>query len=344
MLDSDSSGYITSQELKNALKEMCVESSPEEFRKLWQHLDKDKDNKLSFVEFAVGMKSWILNSASASSPLHQLLSSPTKLTPTQSPLHPSSSSSTTPSKPSPLATKPSPLATNSSPLSSKHSPLSNKPSPLQHRGSLLDLSREMQRGHAQFEFTKRSLKEMFSMCDVDGDGKLSLLELSRVLRELGISSTTKERQELFQQLDVDGDGSVSFEEFALGLRLMTPTRKDDSETSSSPSSSSSTPPSSAPPSSSSTLSTTVAVLKGESEQMAEYIGLFFEKSVRKAAELSESGRPADLLAAKAVLELLHYSGIGPLEKSLGRTLMTDWTVANYKPLVQKIKNNLRPQQ
>ena len=74
--------------------------------------------------------------------------------------------------------------------------------------------------------------------------------------------------------------------------------------------------------------------------MANYIGQFFEKAVKRADQLSESSQPSDLLAAKAILELLHYSGIGPLEKSLEKTLMTEWTVENYKPLIQKIKASL----
>ena len=195
----------------------------------------------------------------------------------------------------------------------------------------------MQTGHQQLDYTRKALREMFALCDADGDGKLSLIELSRVLKEMEIVSTPKERQDLFHQLDIDGDGSISFEEFALGLRMMS-LKSDSDQTSPSTSTFSS---SSSSTSSSSSSSTEIANLRQENQLMGEYIGAFFEKAVRKADTLSGSSEASDLLAAKSILELLHFSGIGPLEKSLGRTLMTDWTVENYKDLIMKIKSRLQ---
>lgn len=316
MLDENNSGFISSKELKKVLADLTITTSPEEFRQLWQHLDKDQDNRLSYEEFALGMKSWIPN-------IEQKLSSPPA---------------------SPAA--PSAAAPSTVPVLSSMA-----------RRSLVDLSEHMQRGHAQLELTRQSLKEMFRMCDSDGDGNLSLQELSRVLRELNIQTTARERTELFQQLDLDGNGSISFSEFALGLRFLgrsssTPNAASSSTAPSSSSASSAPTPASgvSDASASMLLASRAAVtnlreevetLTKHNELMSTYIGEFFESGVKKAAALAEEGTPASLLAAKNILEMLHFSGIGPLEKGLDRTLMTPWTLEHYKPLVLKIRETLR---
>lgn len=48
------------------------------------------------------------------------------------------------------------------------------------------------------------MKELFSMCDADGDGELKRKELAQVMTDLGITHTEEDLDTLFRQLDADG--------------------------------------------------------------------------------------------------------------------------------------------
>jgi calmodulin len=58
-----------------------------------------------------------------------------------------------------------------------------------------------------------SIKSMFKLADVDGDGGLSLQELARGLLSCGIRMTPRQLRLLQRDLDENKDGDISFEEF-----------------------------------------------------------------------------------------------------------------------------------
>lgn len=64
------------------------------------------------------------------------------------------------------------------------------------------------------------MKDLFSMCDMDGDGELTKVELGKVIEDLGIDASKADLDNLFKQLDADNNGTVCFEEFLRGLRFM----------------------------------------------------------------------------------------------------------------------------
>jgi calmodulin len=61
-------------------------------------------------------------------------------------------------------------------------------------------------------------KEAFSVFDKDGDGTITLDELSIVMKSLGRNATREELKAMIAEVDDDGSGEIEFDEF---LRLMT---------------------------------------------------------------------------------------------------------------------------
>ena len=54
---------------------------------------------------------------------------------------------------------------------------------------------------------------MFNLFDDDQTGKISLMNLKRVAKELGETMTEPELMEMIERADTDQDGEISFEEF-----------------------------------------------------------------------------------------------------------------------------------
>ena len=61
----------------------------------------------------------------------------------------------------------------------------------------------------------RDYKEAFSIFDKDGDGTITIHELSTVLQSLGQNPTEEELEEIIREVDIDGNGEVDFNEFTL---------------------------------------------------------------------------------------------------------------------------------
>ncbi|CAM8886131.1 unnamed protein product [Rhodiola kirilowii] len=60
-----------------------------------------------------------------------------------------------------------------------------------------------------------SLKEAFSLFDIDGNGSITAEELHKVLRGLGEECSVAECRKMISGVDVDGDGMISFDEFKI---------------------------------------------------------------------------------------------------------------------------------
>ncbi|KQK02566.1 probable calcium-binding protein CML16 [Brachypodium distachyon] len=63
------------------------------------------------------------------------------------------------------------------------------------------------------EEEERELRDAFAVYDIDGDGRISVAELAKVLARIGEGCSTEECQRMIASVDVDGDGCVGFEEF-----------------------------------------------------------------------------------------------------------------------------------
>jgi len=59
-----------------------------------------------------------------------------------------------------------------------------------------------------------NLRETFALFDEDGNGEISVQELGKVMRSLGLAPSESELQDIMNEIDVDHDGSVDFSEFA----------------------------------------------------------------------------------------------------------------------------------
>jgi calmodulin len=58
-----------------------------------------------------------------------------------------------------------------------------------------------------------AIRSMFTSFDLNGDGTLSLAELSRVMNNIGFTATLQEMRTMLEMGDKDGDGSIDYEEF-----------------------------------------------------------------------------------------------------------------------------------
>lgn len=69
-----------------------------------------------------------------------------------------------------------------------------------------------------------SLKDAFSVYDIDGNGSISAEELHEVLGSLGDDCSIAECQKMISGVDANGDGMISFDEFK--VMMMTASRYD----------------------------------------------------------------------------------------------------------------------
>lgn len=59
----------------------------------------------------------------------------------------------------------------------------------------------------------KDLTEAFKMFDLNGDGKISRLELGTVLRSLGETITDADLEQMIRDVDANGDGQIDLQEF-----------------------------------------------------------------------------------------------------------------------------------
>ncbi|XP_050075803.1 calmodulin-beta-like [Anopheles maculipalpis] len=64
---------------------------------------------------------------------------------------------------------------------------------------------------------EKELYAAFKVFDRNGDGFLSVEELSDVMQNFGERLTPKELQDLLAEADIDGDGRINYEEFVYML-------------------------------------------------------------------------------------------------------------------------------
>ena len=76
----------------------------------------------------------------------------------------------------------------------------------------------------------REFREAFAFFDKDGDGRITVEELSTVVRSLGQSPTPEELRHMVRDVDADGNGTIEFAEFlALMSRQREAANADDNE-------------------------------------------------------------------------------------------------------------------
>ncbi|XP_063429136.1 calmodulin-2-like [Mytilus trossulus] len=63
------------------------------------------------------------------------------------------------------------------------------------------------------EEQQQEIKEYFDIFDEDKSGKLSRVEVSGVVRGLGLNPTKDELEEMFQGIDKDGSNEIEYNEF-----------------------------------------------------------------------------------------------------------------------------------
>eukprot|EP01127_Copromyxa_protea_P013560 TRINITY_DN3673_c0_g1_i2.p1 TRINITY_DN3673_c0_g1~~TRINITY_DN3673_c0_g1_i2.p1 ORF type:complete len:188 (-),score=31.26 TRINITY_DN3673_c0_g1_i2:435-998(-) len=98
----------------------------------------------------------------------------------------------------------------------------NRGDSLQKRGSIADFACSLSPKDVKL------MHELFDMCDADGDGEVTCVELGKVMDDLNITHTPQDLENLFEQLDADDNGTVSFDEFLKGIRFMQKSNRLDS--------------------------------------------------------------------------------------------------------------------
>ncbi|RDW68546.1 hypothetical protein BP5796_09203 [Coleophoma crateriformis] len=66
-------------------------------------------------------------------------------------------------------------------------------------------------------------RQAFSLFDTNGDGSISINELSSVMKSLGQNASDEEIEDMINEVDQDRNGTIDFEEF---VKMMTAPTKD----------------------------------------------------------------------------------------------------------------------
>jgi Ca2+-binding EF-hand superfamily protein len=66
----------------------------------------------------------------------------------------------------------------------------------------------------------KEIRELFKLCDTDGDGVITKEELSKLMADLGVETTKADFEVFFKNLDINDDGKIEFDEFLSGMRWL----------------------------------------------------------------------------------------------------------------------------
>lgn len=234
--DEDQDGTVSKREMWNFLHKQGVEASKEEFISFFNELDDDQTGTLSFKQFVTGIQGlrkglYILRAAPAPAPapaspapapVKSASPPPQRLNaPTVSPQARRASAGArdmprpSGSPASPLASSPTIHRPTAAVASPSPSPKGHTiPRPLVRSRTLADL---VQQGVQQEEVGH--VRELFSLCDKNGDGSIDMDELNAVFVELGIRATREEVASLFQKL-AGNRRVITYDEFLNGMQWL----------------------------------------------------------------------------------------------------------------------------
>jgi len=90
-------------------------------------------------------------------------------------------------------------------------------------------SSESQKSTQLSEEDVESYKQAFELFDEDGDGTISIKELSKVMTSLGQNPTDAEIEDMINEVDSDRNGSIDFDEFCKMMAMPTKAHNFESE-------------------------------------------------------------------------------------------------------------------
>jgi Ca2+-binding EF-hand superfamily protein len=90
--------------------------------------------------------------------------------------------------------------------------MSSRPA-LKRTASVVEFAKEFEQDHVKV------MKELFVLCDRDGDGLLTRRELVNVMKELNVQASERDVARLYSELAADSNG-ITFENFLLGIQFI----------------------------------------------------------------------------------------------------------------------------
>jgi Ca2+-binding EF-hand superfamily protein len=277
--DKDGDGHIDMEELINLMTEFTT-ASKREIETLFKELDQNGDQKINFNEFLGGMR-WIQKST-------RLLM---QLTTDNKPQTPQLSNSNTP---------PAQKRKQSDSIGSAH----KRTASIANFLTTLDDSQV------------KEMKELFRMCDTDGDGVVTKKELKKLMNDLGIDTPKEQFDALFKNLDINDDGKLGFEEFLMGMRWL---QKGMRITNASEVQMKPTPQESKPKSSSKSSSAkdkeAIAALTEKNKILVNYIKDIVANSINVA---EENVKAKNMQTASTVVDLVDVEILKDMEFFIGK--------------------------
>ena len=76
---------------------------------------------------------------------------------------------------------------------------------------------------------EEELKEAFSMFDNDADGKITVVELGKVMEKLGQKLSRSELEKMISKIDKNGAGSINYKDFKTMMQVQLEQKSTDDE-------------------------------------------------------------------------------------------------------------------